>query len=151
MVFGEEPLRVSGKIERDPRFGIDSLASAILEYPSGHCIFTCSMQQALNQSMRFFGTKGFISPEIPFNATPGGSVRVTIDDGRDLTGGGAVVEEMPACDQYTIEGDHFSKAVREGSRPAVPLEDSIRNMAVIDAIVRSAETGRWEEPAAFLR
>ena len=148
LVFGEEPERVSGTIVRDPRMdNVDVLASAILEYPSGHCIFTCSTQIALNQSMRFFGTKGRIEPEIPFNATRGGTSRITIDDGRDFTGGGATVEEFPACDQYTIQGDRFSEAIREGAPVPVPLEDSLRNMAVIDAIFRSAETGKRERPA----
>jgi predicted dehydrogenase len=40
----------------------------------------------------------------------------------------------------------FSRAIREGGQPPVPLEDSLRNMAVIDAIFRAAETGQWEEP-----
>ena len=108
------------------------------------------MQLAAHQVMRFHGTKGFIVPEIPFNATPGGTSRITIDDGRDLSGGGAVVEEFAACDHYTLQGDRFAKAVREGGQPPVPLEDSLRNMAVIDAIVRSAETGAWVRPAEFL-
>ena len=149
MVFGEEPVRVSGSIIRDPRFdNVDVLASAILEYPSGHCVFTCSTQIALNQSMRFFGAKGRIEPEIPFNATPGGVSRIIIDDGRDLSGGGATVEEFAACDQYTLQGDAFSRAIREGRAVPVPLEDSLRNMAVIDAIFRSAESGNWERPEA---
>jgi predicted dehydrogenase len=97
--------------------------------------------------MQFYGTKGRIEPEIPFNATPGGTSRITIDDGRDLTAGGAAVEEFAACDQYTLQGDRFSRAVREGQPVPVPLEDSLRNMAVIDALVRSAETGKWEKPA----
>jgi predicted dehydrogenase len=100
--------------------------------------------------MRFYGTKGFLSPEIPFNAVPGGTSRITIDDGRDLAGGGAVVEEFAACDHYTLQGDRFSRAIREGGQPPVPLEDSLRNMAVIDAIVRSAETGSWVQPADLL-
>src|SRR5664279_3873756 len=50
MVFGEEPVSVSAAITRDPQFGgIDMLTSAILEYPSGHCVFTCSTQIALQQ------------------------------------------------------------------------------------------------------
>src|SRR5205807_3936734 len=66
MVFGEEPVRVSAAITRDPRFGdIDMLTSAILEYPSGHCIFTCSTQIMLQQSMCFYGTEGRVEPEIP--------------------------------------------------------------------------------------
>jgi predicted dehydrogenase len=151
MVFGEEPVRVTGTMVRDASLsGVDVLTSAILEFPSGTCTFTCSMQLAGHQSMRFYGTKGFIAPEIPFNATPGGTSRITIDDGRDLSGGGAVVEEFAVCDHYTLQGDRFSKAVCEGGRPPVPLEDSLRNMAVIDAIVRSAETGGWVRPAEFL-
>jgi predicted dehydrogenase len=151
MVFGEEPVRVTGTMVRDTGLsGVDVVTSAILEYPSGTCIFTCSMQIAPNQSMRFYGTKGFIAPEIPFNATPGGTSRIVIDDGRDLTGGGALVEEFAACDQYTLQGDRFSRAVREGGQPPVPLEDSLRNMAVIDALVRAAETGGWVRPAEFL-
>lgn len=143
MVFGEEPVRVSAAITRDPRFGdIDSLTSAVLEYPSGQCIFTCSTQIALQQSMRFYGTQGRIEPEIPFNATPGGVSRLIIDDGRDLYGGGRVVEEIAACDQYTLQGDLFSRAIREGGVPPVPLEDALANMAVIDAVFRSAEEGR---------
>ena len=149
MVFGEEPVRVTGTMVRDPRFGVDVLTSAILEYPSGNCIFTCSTQLAAHQSMRFYGTKGFIAPEIPFNATPGGTSRITIDDGRDLSGGGAVVEEFAACDHYTLQGDQFSRAIREGGQPPVPLEDSICNMAVIDAIFRAAEKGSWEKPNTF--
>jgi predicted dehydrogenase len=108
------------------------------------------MQLQQQQSMRFYGTKGSITPEIPFNAAPGGTSRITIDDGRDLTGGGAAVEEFAACDQYTLQGDWFSRAVREGGVAPVPLEDSLRNMAVIDAVARSAETGKWEKPLEWL-
>jgi predicted dehydrogenase len=103
------------------------------------------------QSMCFYGETGRVQPEIPFNATPGGTSRIFIDDGRDLTGGGRVVEEFAACDQYTIQGDLFSRAIREGGAPPVPLEDAARNMAVIDAVFRSAESGRWESPAELLR
>ena len=152
LVFGEEPVRVSAAVTRDPRLdNIDMLTSAILEFPSGHCVFTCSTQIQQQQSMCFYGSTGLIAPEIPFNATPGGTSRIFIDDGRDLTGGGRVVEEFPACDQYTIQGDLFSLAIREGGAPPVPLEDAVRNMAVIDAVFRSAETGRWESPAELIR
>src|SRR6266513_1198383 len=43
-IFGEEPARVAGLIERDPDFKTDRLASVILEFPSGQTVFTCSMQ-----------------------------------------------------------------------------------------------------------
>jgi len=152
MVFGEEPARVSAAMVRDPRFGnVDILTSAILDYPSGHCIFTCSTQVALQQSMRFYGVTGRIELEIPFNVVENAPSRIRIDDGRDLIGSGATVEEFAPCDQYTIQGDLFSRAIRQGGPPPVPLEDALKNMAVIDAVVRSAETGQWVEPAALLK
>ena len=148
MVFGEEPTRVSAAIVRDPQFGnIDVVTSAVLEFPSGHCIFTCGTQIALQQSMCFYGTHGRIQPEIPFNARPNGASQLIVDDGRDLNGGGREVIEIPPCDQYTLQGDLFSRAIRDGGLPPVPLEDALRNMAVIDAVFRSAETGRAETPS----
>ena len=147
MVFGAEPERVAATIARDAELdGIDWLTSAVLEFPSGHMVFTCSTQVAANQSAQFFGTAGRIWLDIPFNALANQVSRLHIDDGRDLTGGGITVEEIAPCDQYTIQGDLFSRAVREGGQPPVPLEDSLCNMAVIDAIFRAGETGRWEEP-----
>jgi predicted dehydrogenase len=97
--------------------------------------------------MRFYGTTGRIELEIPFNPLENGPSRIRIDDGRDLTGSGVTVEEFAPCDQYTIQGDLFARAIREGVAPPVPLEDALKNMAVIDAVVRSAETGQWMEPA----
>jgi len=146
MIFGEEPVRVESVIVRDPRFGTDILTSAILEFPSGHCIFSCSTQVVLHQSMQFFGTTGRIELEVPYNAKAGGTSRILIDDGRDVFGSGITVEEFPPCDQYTIQGDLFSRAIREGGAPPVPLEDAVKNMEVIDAVFRSGRTGNWEKP-----
>jgi predicted dehydrogenase len=146
MVFGEEPVRVSATVARREGDGVDILASAILEFPSGHCVFSCGMMVAGNQSMTFHGTKGRIEIEVPYNAQPGGTSRIRIDDGRDPFGGGQVVEEFAACDQYTLQGDAFSRAIQEGTAPPVPLEDSVKNMAAIDAVFRAAASGRWERP-----
>ena len=77
---------------------------------------------------------------------PGGASRLLIDDGRDLVGSGSSTEEIPPCDQYTIQGDLFSRAIRENGQPPVPLEDAVKNMAVIDAVFRAAESGKWERP-----
>jgi predicted dehydrogenase len=142
MVFGEEPVRVSGTLARDENFGTDILTSAVLEYPSGHCIFTCGTQIVPSQGVQIFGTTGRIELEIPFNPLP--VSRIRIDSGADLTGSGVTVEEFAASDQYTIQGDAFSRAIREGGQPPVPLEDALKNMAAIDAVFRSAETGKWE-------
>jgi predicted dehydrogenase len=145
-IYGEEPVSVAGLIERDLDFKTDRLASAMLEFPSGHAVFTCSTQLVHYQRMQFLGTKGRIEMEIPFNAPPDRGCRIFIDDGRDVFGSGIRIETIPVCDQYTVQGDAFSRAIREGSEVPVPLEDAIANMAVIEAVFRAGESGRWEKP-----
>jgi predicted dehydrogenase len=96
--------------------------------------------------VHFLGTKGRIEIEIPFNAPKDRPTRMFIDGTGDLFGGGIVTEEFPTADQYTMQGDAFSKAVLEGGEVPVPLEDAIANMAVIEAIFKSAETKAWVKP-----
>lgn len=144
--FGEEPVSVSGTLEMDPDFGVDRLVSGVMEFSKGQSIFVCGTQTAHSQRMQFLGTKGSLLVEIPFNAPNDRPLRITMDDCRDLVGGGAKTEEIPACDQYTIQGDEFSRAIRENKEVAVPLEDAIGNMRVIDAIFRSARLGAREKP-----
>lgn len=145
-MFGEEPSRVLGLVERDPVMKVDRLTSAMMDFPSGQSTFTCSTQLVPYQRMHFLGTKGRVELEIPFNAPKDRPTRIFIDDGSDLFGNGISTETFPICDQYTIQGDVFSKAIGEGGEVPVTVEDGIKNMAVIEAIFRSAESGRWETP-----
>ncbi len=143
-VFGEEPLRALALTRRDPVQGIDRLTSALLDFPSGQAIFTCSMDVPLSQRMQILGTKGHVAVEIPWSPPTDRPTRLVIDDGRDLLGSGVAIEEIPACDHYRIQLELFSKAILEDGPLAVPLEDSIRNMRALEAIARSAESGRAE-------
>jgi predicted dehydrogenase len=118
----------------------------MLDFPGGQAIFTCSTQLVPYQRIHFLGTRGRIEIEIPFNAPPDRPTRLFIDDGGDLFGAGITTETFPVCDQYTLQGDAFSKAVLDGAEVPVPLEDAIANMAVIEAIFQSAESGKWESP-----
>jgi predicted dehydrogenase len=145
-LFGEEPTRVLGLVETDPDMRTDRLASAILDFPGGQSVFSCSTQMVPYQRMQILGTRGRIEIEIPFNAPPDRATRLWVDNSGDLQGSGLRTEEFPVCDQYTLQGDRFSQAIREGGEVPVPLEDAIRNMAVIEALFRSAQTGRWETP-----
>jgi predicted dehydrogenase len=144
--FGKEPKRVVGLIDRDPKMKIDRLTSAMLDFEDGQAIFTCSTQLVYYQKVQFFGTKGRIEIEIPFNAPKDRPTRIFIDETGELFGSGIKVEEFPIADQYTMQGDAFSRAVLEGGEVPVPLEEAIANMAVIEAIFRSGETGQWVTP-----
>jgi predicted dehydrogenase len=146
--YGQEPLRVMGFIERDPELGIDRLTSAIMEFPTGRSVFTCSTQTSYYQATQFHGTDGHIEIVKGINPSNEEPSRIMIYEGRDRHADDAIAEMIAPCNQFTIQGDLFSKAIRQGGEVPVPLEDSLRNMAAIDAIFRSAESGAWERPHA---
>jgi predicted dehydrogenase len=146
--FGAQPKRVVACLDRDPQFKTDRLGSAILEFPGGQSIFTCSTQLIPYQRIHFLGTRGRIELEIPFNAPPDRPTRMFIDGTGDLTGSGISTEIFPVDDQYTMQGEAFAKAIREGGEVPVSVEDAIGNMAVIEAIFESARTNQWAVPRA---
>jgi predicted dehydrogenase len=135
-VYGEEPRRVLGLIDQDPSLNVDRLASLIMDFPSGHSIGSCSTQLAPYQRVNIFGVAGRVEIEIPFNAPPDRPCKVFLNN---------ECIEFEICDQYGIQGDLFSKAIREDLQVAIPLEDAVKNMTVIEAVFRSAESGKWEE------
>ena len=145
-LFQDEPRRVVALIERDPQMQIDRLTSAMLDFAAGQSVFTCSTQMVAYQRVQLFGTRGRIEIEIPFNAPPDRPCRIFIDDGSSLFGAGVETIEFPVVDQYTLQGDLFSQGIREGTPSRFPLEDAVKNMAVIEALFRSAESRQWETP-----
>jgi predicted dehydrogenase len=145
-IFEAEPQRVLGLLEIDPRFGVDRLASAILEFPRGHAIFTCSTQLAPYQSLDILGTRGRIGIEIPWSMPDDRPSRLLVD--AEARAGQEGMDEVafPACDQWGVECDRFCEAIASGGPAPVPIEDAVANMRVLDAISRSAKSGRWEVP-----
>jgi predicted dehydrogenase len=143
-LFEREPMRVASVIDRDPEMKVDRLTSAILDFAPGQAVFTCSTQLVPFQRMQIIGTRGRIEMEIPYNIPPDRPSRIFVDDGSELAGRSARAEEIPSCDQYTVQGDLFSKAIQEGGDVPVSLENAYANMLVIEAVFRAGETGRWE-------
>ena len=146
-MFAAEPTRVVAALDFDPAFATDRLASALIEFPGGrHLTFCCATQLSAHQRVTIVGETGRVEIAIPFNAPNDRPTRITIDSGADLFGGGARVEEFPPCDQYTLQGDAFSRAIRGEGPLEFPIEDAIANMRVIDAAFRSGRGGGWEKP-----
>jgi predicted dehydrogenase len=139
-LFQRQPSRVTGAFERDPDMGTDRLQSALLDFGTGHCVFTCSTQMAPYQRVQILGSTGRIDIEIPFNAPPDKPTRIFVEQGAESS-----TEEFPVCDQYTIQGDAFSRAVLGKGEVPTPLEDSLGNMQVIEALFESERSRGWVE------
>ena len=146
-LFDAEPVRVIATIERDPVFKIDRLASGLMDFPEGRQLaFSCGTQIAPRQGVEILGSKGRIVIPVPFNVDPTRPTEIVIDDARDLYGGGARTETFAACDQYTLQGDAMSTAIRSGAPFDYPIADAVANMRILDALFRSEASGRWETP-----
>jgi predicted dehydrogenase len=146
--FGTEPTRVLASLTRDAETGVDILAAAMLEFPAGHSIFSCGMQLSPSQQVALMGSKGRISFDVPWSPYTDRPTRLIIDRSEQLEEPMVEAVAFEPCNQYTLLAEGFSQAAKSGGKAPLPLEDSVKNMAVLDALARSAQSGRWEVPAA---
>jgi predicted dehydrogenase len=141
-IFDDEPKRVLGQIERDPKTEVDRLTSGVLEFFQGTATFTCATQLVSYQRVNIFGTTGRIEIEIPFNAPTDRPCRMWVQIGSDSD---APPEEIvfDVCDQYTLQADAFARAILDDTPVPTPLADAVANMSVIERVFASAEQQKW--------
>ena len=144
-LFEAEPVRVIALIDRDPTFGTDRNVSALIDFGKGrHLDFTVSTQCAAYQRVQVCGSKQRLEIVIPFNAPPDVPTTLLLDDGSQLGGTSAIVESLPICDQYALQGDAFARTIRGEIELPYGVEDAVQNMRAIEALFRSEQSGRWE-------
>ena len=143
--FGKEPRRAIALVDRDPAFRTDRLTSALLDFGEGQQLaFIVSTQSTPYQRIQLFGTERRIEIPIPFNAPQGETTQVWLDNGASLTGAGVRTIAIPESDQYMLQGEIFSQAVRGEVKLPYSIADAVLNMRVIDALFRSEQSSRWE-------
>ena len=146
--LGTEPVRGIALVDRDPAFGTDRLTSALVDFGDGRRLdFTVSTQVAPHQRIQLCGSTGRIELPVPVNAPQGATTRILIDDCSSLEGTGIVSETLPGSDQYQLQGEAFSRAVRGEIALPYGVDDAVANMRVLDALFRSERSGCWETVA----
>lgn len=139
-MVGREPQRVISLVDWDADFGTDRLASGVLDFGEGvQATFTVGTQTYSQQKVQVFGSGGTLRVELPFNAFPDVPLAVHVETGV----GHRTIHAGPA-DQYQIQFEAFSIAVREGGPVPTPIEDALNNQKVLDALFRSDKSGSWE-------
>jgi predicted dehydrogenase len=138
LLFDAEPTDVRSVVHRDVVMGIDTLASAILEFPGGgQSTFSCSIRSAAYQRVHVFGRQGRIEIEIPFNIPTEAETRVFVTGGGEMSVAPTTETIVfPVQDQYTVQAELFAEAILRDSEVAVPPKDAVANMKVIDSILR---------------
>lgn len=130
-LFESEPIKSYAKIEFHSEFGIDILATGLLEFEHGTCNFFSGIQLVDNQSVKIFGTKGSIEFEIPFNPSIEVPAKIWL-----INEQGKREIEFEICNQYTLQADNFSLSIIENSNFSSNLKDAINNMIVIEKLLQ---------------
>jgi predicted dehydrogenase len=130
-----DPTVVKGAVRLHDEAGVDAWGAATLEFPSG-MIAQVSTSLALMQdnAARVYGTKGWLHlPEPWVPAREGGSATILHYRGGDSKPE-AIMVPSPGW-LYAYEADAFAAALHAGlpDVPAMSTDDSLGNMAVLDA------------------
>ena len=145
--FAQEPTRVVACIDRDPadahrpaHLGDSRLSRRPVHLHLQHAVGSLPAHPISS------APAGASRSKSPSTRLPTAPPAFSSTMAGDLFGSGIATETFPVCDQYTLQGDAFSKAVLEDTEVPVPIEEAIKNMAAIEAIFNSAKTGQWESP-----
>ena len=129
LVAGEEPDVVYGIAVPGPS-GVDVRFNGLLHFPSGVVAEFTSAFTAEHHSLEAIGAAGSVLLTNPWQARPAAIVR----DG--------VETRLEAADPYRLELEDVSRAIRGEGMPLLGREDALGQARALDALLRSAETGR---------
>jgi predicted dehydrogenase len=150
LVCGRPPLRVSALAEHDPRFGIDCLTSALLDYRDAHATLTVASQAgpaswATHQQLTVLGAHGWLRLNFPFAQARPVACRIELGDEQSVGALPTTVHEFPPANQYALQIERFSRRVLGGDVPAWPIEDALATLRTIEAIFASARDRAWRD------
>jgi D-xylose 1-dehydrogenase (NADP+, D-xylono-1,5-lactone-forming) len=135
---GRSPVAVSGQQQLSPE-GIDEEFQGMLDFGDGvSALIFSSLSQPYRHEVELLGSAGrIVIPSAFFNDSDPLWVEVEDADGKRER------IEVGGDDEFRLEIEDFARCVATGSQPAVVShEDTLANMATIDALYESARTGR---------
>jgi predicted dehydrogenase len=123
--------------------GVDDVMSAMLRFPGDRtALVDCSLRVASRQEYEVVGDTGRMT--VPTAFLPG-----TADaEIHVVRSGERSVERVPGVDQYQLMVEHFADVILTGAPLLLPPEDATANLRVIEALLRSARSGRPERVGA---
>jgi predicted dehydrogenase len=145
--FEDNPERVLATMDRDPVFKTDRSTCGLLQFSGGRQLtFAVSTQAAAHQRIELVGTKGRIEIHIPFNAPQDAPCSYAVYETGAAIASPPRTVMLPVADQYQLQAEAFSHAVRSGRPGPSGLDDASWNMRVIDALFASEKSARLEQP-----
>lgn len=136
MVSGQEPQEIFARIEHDPVFETDRMASVLARFAGFDLSFYVATQLAGRQQMVFHGDQGMITVHAPFNAGKYDHPRVTWHNQAHTASQEWTFQNI---NQYSLQADAFARFTRNETDMLFSLENSKANQHVIDRIYAAAE------------
>ncbi|HLY25380.1 MAG TPA: Gfo/Idh/MocA family oxidoreductase, partial [Aggregatilineales bacterium] len=139
LLAGQEPESVTAQAVYGKKSNVDEVFVGTMAFPAGLLAhFDCGMRSQWRNQYTVSGPHGTITVDYAFRQPPSGEAIIHIQR-KDAE---AETIHIPPINQYTLMIEDFAQAVREGRKAATydPM-DSVRNMAVLDALDRSAREG----------
>lgn len=135
-LVGDEPEIVSAQATYGET-GVDTSFIGTLRFANGAlAVIESSFQAALQQTYSIIGEKGAI--ELPHDAFIPWEKDAVFTFRKSTAETGQVVS-IKGADQYQLMVEHFANAAMGITPLAYPIEDSVRQMQVMDALKSSAE------------
>jgi glucose-fructose oxidoreductase len=138
-LFRSEPIEVTAfqATGADPRFRhVEEAVGAVLRFPEDRlATFTCSFGAADVSQYTVVGTKGTLRLDPAYSHAATLRHHLTVGDRTER-------RTFPKRDQFAPELIHFARCVREGRDPQPSGREGLADLRVIEAIRRSARTGR---------
>ena len=143
-VLGCEPEKVIALVDYDKKFKTDILATAILKFGSVQMSFICSTQSHLMQHMRFIGSEGRLEIPVPFNPVADEKSEIFLWKNVHHPSKEPDRIDVKKADQYTIQIEEMNTCILNDRPFPFDLNDSYKNMKIIDSIFKSSQTQSWE-------
>lgn len=144
--FETEPLRAFGRFDVDPALKIDRTVSGLVEFPGDrHLVFNASLQLAWGHWVRLIGTEGWLDLPVSFLPPPLTTTQIRIFGKVDIGETAVETVTIEAADHYELECATFARVIRQELPQPWPVENAVAQMRALDAIRRSATSGRLEE------
>ena len=128
-VYGRPPLVVAARSYAEKPVGVDMATNAVLDFGDG-CfgLIDCSFDLPERHSAEIIGETGTITIPVPFTSWKSEAFVLVTRSGQ------ATEQSFTPVDPYQLEVEHFDNCIGSGQEPTSSLNETLENMATIEAI-----------------
>ena len=131
--YGHAPRAVAARVYAADPGAVEHATSAVLDFGDGRFgQIDSSFALPTRQGAEIIGELGTLTIPMPFVTGIHETEVVLALEGQTIH------QKVSAADAYRLEVEHFGACVRSGTSPALNLDETLENLATIEAVYQSA-------------